>query len=47
MAKMTNSCGVFVWKPQKKKLHGRLRHRFLDDIKMDFKETVSDYIGHF
>jgi hypothetical protein len=46
-AKMTNTSRDFVWKPQTKKPHGSLRHRLLDNIKMDPIEIVFEIYGPF
>jgi hypothetical protein len=34
-----NECRILMGKPEGKRPLGRLRHRWVDDIKMDLRET--------
>jgi hypothetical protein len=48
MGDKRNVCRLFVGKPEGKRPLGRLRHRWMDNIKMDLLEiglNVVDWIG--
>jgi hypothetical protein len=38
MGERKNACRIFVGKPERKRPLGRLRHRWVDNIKMDHRE---------
>jgi hypothetical protein len=42
MGEKRNACGIFVGKPERKRPLGRPRRRWMDSIKMDLREIVSD-----
>jgi hypothetical protein len=42
---MRNSYNILVGKPERKRLLGRPRHKWKDNIRMDLREIVWEVVG--